>query len=341
MIFLRQCMESINKQKKYLSENLIVESLRMYESNKEEVKEFLQAKCGNVIEEYLRNEAWNDDYDNNTRVFLVRDKKTRKIAYYYALNCGILYKEIDSIEMTNVERECVEKLVRAIRKNQEKQINNKEQEAGYILLEEAYALFDEKIPDSDRATMLISYAQDQAQIKEEHEEVAEQVGDSECVKNVQETYPAIDIKFLCKAADYKPDIEINFKFGVYVFWEIIVPHILKISKLVGCKYVYLFAADNSNLSKAEEQVDKPVLYSKDYDMDSEENVTDKNSSSKETVKKLVMYYINNLKFRPVTEYIILKPHFERTCYTLIQDVAELPYKRELIWSSHDQDNEMG
>ena len=74
-------MESINKQKKYLSENLIVESLRMYESNKEEVKEFLQAKCGNVIEEYLRNEAWNDDYDNNTRVFLVRDAYSARTAH--------------------------------------------------------------------------------------------------------------------------------------------------------------------------------------------------------------------------------------------------------------------
>ncbi len=53
------------------------------------------------------------------------------------------------------------------------------------------------------------------------------------------------------------------------------------------------------------------------------------------------FWNNNLKFRPVSEYTFLKPHFERTCYTLIQDVEDLQHKREAIWYSHDQDNEMG
>ena len=64
------------------------------------------------------------------------------------------------------------------------------------------------------------------------------------------------------------------------------------------------------------------------------------NETEDDVKKLVSYYINDLKFRPVSEYMILKPHFERTCYTLIQEVEDLSHKRELLWSSHDQDNEM-
>lgn len=334
-------MDSISKQKKYLSENLVVESLRMYESNQEDIKEFLQAKSGSIIAEYLNNKAWNEDSSNDTRVFLVRDKKTRKIAFFYALNCGILYKELNTIKMSVVEQECVEKLVKAIRLNNAKGLSNAEKNSAYELLSSAYDMFAEKIKDSERATLLISYAQEQADIKEEREEATNQIGDGEFVKNVQETYPAIDIKFLCKDANYKPDIELDFKFGVYVFWEIIVPHILRISELAGCKYVYLFAADNSEQEKSDEQINSPVLYSKDYDMDGEEDITNQENESEKNVKKLVLYYINNLKFRPVSEYTILKPHFERTCYTLIQDVADLQYKRELIWSSHDQDNEVG
>ena len=342
VIFFGEChMESISKQKKYLSENLIVESLTMYGSNQEDIKEFLQAKSGSVLVEYLNNDAWNDDINNDTKVFLVRDKKTRKIAYYYALNCGILYKELNTIEMSVVEHECVEKLVKAIKRNNSEGLSKEEQDAAYELLGDAYALFDEKIEDSERVTVLISHAQEQAEMKKEREEASSQISDSEFVKNVQETFPAIDIKFLCKDGNYKPDIEIGFKFGVYVFWEIIVPHILKISELVGCKYVYLFAADNSEIQKADAQMDNAIIYSKEYDMDLEEDILDKESSSDEDVKKLVSYYINNLKFRPVSEYIILKPHFERTCYTLIQDVADLQHKREAIWYSHDQDNEMG
>ena len=254
-------MDSISKQKKYLSENLIVENLRMYGSNKEDIKEFLQAKSGNILAEYLNNKAQNDDSNNNTKVFLVRDKRTRKIAYYYALNCGILYKELNAIKMSFVERECVEKLVKAIKQSNLEGLSKEEQDAAYELLGDAYALFDEKIEDSDRATVLISYAQEQAEIKKEREGASNQAGDSEFVKNVQETYPAIDIKFLCKDANYKPDIEIEFKFGVYVFWEIIVPHILKISELVGCKYVYLFAADNSEVPKTDVQMENTIKYS--------------------------------------------------------------------------------
>ena len=163
--------------------------------------------------------------------------------------------------MSFVERECVEKLVKAIKQSNLEGLSKEEQDAAYELLGDAYALFDEKIEDSDRATVLISYAQEQAEIKKEREGASNQAGDSEFVKNVQETYPAIDIKFLCKDANYKPDIEIEFKFGVYVFWEIIVPHILKISELVGCKYVYLFAADNSEVPKTDVQMENTIKYS--------------------------------------------------------------------------------
>ena len=339
--FLENYMNSISKQKKYLSENLVAEHLRKYESNQEDIKEFLQAQNGDAIAQYLNTRAWNDDSNNDTKVFLIRDKKTRKIAFFYALNCGILYKDLNTIKMSFVEKECVEKLIKALRQNNTKGLNEEEKNATYELLSQAYGLFDEKIEDSDRASLLISYAQEQAEIKEEREEAVSQTGDSEFVKNVQETYPAIDIKFFCKNANYQPHIELDFKFGVYVFWEIIVPHILNISELVGCKYVYLFAADRSESPKVDGQVDNPILYSKGYDIDSEDEIVNEEEATEENVKKLVLYYINNLKFRPVSDYTILKPHFERDCYTLIQDVADLQHKRELIWSSHDQDNEMG
>ena len=113
-------MDSISEQKKYLSENLIVESLRMYDSNREDIKAFLQAKCGNVIAEYLNKKAWVDDSNNDTRVFLVREEKTRKIVFYYALNCGILFKELNTIKMSMIEQKCVDGLRRTILESERK-----------------------------------------------------------------------------------------------------------------------------------------------------------------------------------------------------------------------------
>lgn len=329
-------MNSIEEQKKYLSENLVVEKLRMYGSNQRDIKNFLQAVSGNTISEYLNNKAWNDDVNNDTKVFLVRDKTTREIAYYYALSCGILYKELDNtIKMSFRERECVGKLIEAIRLQDDKRLNDAERDTAWELLSDAYGLFD-TMSDTNRASYLVAYAQEQAKIKEQKEEALKQV-DEENVKNVQETYPAIDIKFLCKNANYKPKISIDFKFGVYVFWEIIVPHILKISELVGCKYVYLFAADNSESKPEEEQSNLPIMYSKEYNIDIEDDdISNINIKSEPELKKLVSYYMNNLKFHPVSEYIILKPHFERTCYTLVQSVTDLLTNRERVWGSYEK-----
>lgn len=41
------------------------------------------------------------------------------------------------------------------------------------------------------------------------------------------------------------------------------------------------------------------------------------------IHKLINYYINELKFRYVSKYKILKPHYERKCYTLVQEVESL------------------
>ena len=85
-----------------------------------------------------------------------------------------------------------------------------------------------------------------------------------------------------------------------MFWELIVPKILEIADSVGCKYVYLFAADNSQT---------PISYTEQ--MPWEEDYYESNSDvcEKVVVRKLVEYYMNELKFTNVTQYKILKPHY--------------------------------
>ena len=41
-----------------------------------------------------------------------------------------------------------------------------------------------------------------------------------------------------------------------------------------------------------------------------------------------------MKFRYVSKYKILKPHYERKCYTLVQEVESLQYNRESVWKNH-------
>ena len=102
------------EQKKYLFERLELESLCFSEQNRVNIEQFEQATSGNKIAEYLINEAWEDDKDRNTKVYLVRDKNTREIAYYFAINCGILYSEIEEIQLTAAEKEPFERYIKAL-----------------------------------------------------------------------------------------------------------------------------------------------------------------------------------------------------------------------------------
>ena len=91
--------------------------------------------------------------------------------------------------------------------------------------------------------------------------------------------------------------------GFGLFWEQIVPTILDITKRVGCKYIYLFAADRTE----------------------EFEVSD--------MKKLVRYYKNAFKFYECDEddLIIVKPEYDEYCYGLIQEVSKLEKNRDAVW----------
>lgn len=64
------------------------------------------------------------------------------------------------------------------------------------------------------------------------------------------------------------------------------------------------------------------------------SLADEDEVVKEEIRTLVNYYINELKFRYVSKYKILKPHYERRCYTLVQEVEHLQSNRESVWQSH-------
>mgnify|MGYP004556344869 CR=1 FL=1 len=74
---------SIEEQKKFLFDRLKTEPLRKVEENKDDIKAFVQATKGEKISSYLINNAWNDDCDRNTKVFLVRDQKTKEIVFFF------------------------------------------------------------------------------------------------------------------------------------------------------------------------------------------------------------------------------------------------------------------
>lgn len=318
---------TIEEQKKYLFERFELESLCFSEQNRVDIAQFEQATSGNKIAEYLINEAWEDDTARNTKVYLVRDKITKEIVYYFAINCGILYNEIEEIQLNEVEKEPFERYIVALQMTKRKNLTSSQQDEANNKYADAMNDLYVAAGNPDRASYLFSRADDKAMIKEEEKELFSNTEEKEHTMNVQDTFPAIDIKFLCRNKKYNPGIKLDFRIGVYVFWEIIVPHLLKVSEMVGCKYIYLFAADNSDRSASKTK--EPIMYTPDYDP-----YADDEKKEREEVLRLVDYYQRELKFEFVTKYKILKPHFERTCFTLVQEVDGLQENRESVWLTH-------
>ena len=321
-------MLTIEEQKTYLCERLEIECLRFSEENKEEIRSFEQATRGRNIAEYLKNEAWDADKERKTKVFLIKDKETKEIAYYFAINCGILYEELDKGSLREEEKKLYEKYLEAYILYS--QLDSGDENFDEISKQYVEAMEElcAGIADADRTSVLMSRADDEClQIQEKRERFSD-TDEEKHIMNVKETFPAIDIKFLCRNKKYVPKIHLDFKLGVYIFWEKIVPYLLQIAEQVGCEYLYLFAADNSN--EIETVISEPIMYTKDY-YDSYED--DKPEEGKKE-RRLVEYYQKELKFKYVTKYKILKPHYERTCFTLVQKVAELEENRDIVWKTH-------
>ena len=326
---------SIEEQKKYLFSRLKTEPLRKSEENKEDIKAFVQATKGGKISDYLINNAWNDDCDRNTKVFLVRDQETKEIVFFFAINCGILFSELIIWNLNQEEKVPFNKYVEASLKIKDSNLSQEDREKANEQVDESMGELWEVVQDADRVSRLLSLANEKVQLLEEKMEALSETGEGEHTQQVQDTFPAIDIKFLGRNKEYEPEIQLDFRLGVYIFWEIIVPHLLEIAEKVGCKYIYLFAADNTE--QAENGVESPPIWTPDYDPYADE-VEDE--VAKEEVHTLVNYYINELKFRYVSMYKILKPHYERRCYTLVQEVESLQCNRESVWQSHTTEDVM-
>lgn len=128
--------------------------------------------------------------------------------------------------------------------------------------------------------------------------------------NVNETYSAIEIENLCKNFVFvsdKDDEKISF--GFLIFWVFIIPLIEEIAQKVGCEYIYIFAADQSdNLRTKKDNVNKYAL---------------------------VSYYKANFGFYETDEIYFVRPHYDNKCFEMIQSVREAIENSENIWEQFD------
>ena len=128
------------------------------------------------------------------------------MVFYFAINCGILYNEIEDVKLSDDEKKAFDRYVKAIEMKKRKGLTSNQQERADNEYINAMNKLYEVVKNPDRVSFLYSRAEDKAMKKEEERELFSDTEETEHTKNVQETFPAIDIKFLCRNKKYTPKI---------------------------------------------------------------------------------------------------------------------------------------
>ncbi len=265
------------------------ELLTSKEENKKAILSFKTNSYSEPLVNYLQNSAWQKDEEGATKVYLIKDT-AGKIASYFSLRCGLMYERDEKLSKN--ERNIFESLYEEMKKDPGG-TRSKELENTYFA---ATAEIGER-----QATRLYEMARDKLDA-EEYE-----ARDPSTTERTKETYPAIELGHYCKNTEYVPPQYNHIPLGFALFWEVIVPQICKITNLIGCKFVYLFAADKtSDIRKGEDSLG------------------------------LVDYYKSAYKFENNIDLAILKPVYDSECYALVQEISALKENRVGIWQEYPE-----
>ena len=85
------------------------------------IGKFVSKKANNSLESYIRDfdKAWTEDLSGETRVYLVKDKSSGKIALFFSLKCGLLVEENMDEKLSDEYQEFVDAVIDVKKKKDE------------------------------------------------------------------------------------------------------------------------------------------------------------------------------------------------------------------------------
>ena len=241
------------------------------------------------IAQTLRNEAFMEDEDGNTAYYVVKHEDG-DILFFFSLKCGMLYDQfLDTRQL--------------------KLINDLSQYLDDLLLENTLSESDKNLVTTLREKLRTRKGITKAdldRIPKKGNSIFEDLEKefNESITRVGQTFSAVELVHFC-ANDAVEDIWTNMRMpqslGTVVFWYFVVPIVEDIRKMVGCQYLFLFAAD---LSKGE---------------------------------KLVQYYADQLNFEIPENLATAKPIYDFSCKFMCQEVKGLEKGREEFFNNFNPD----
>lgn len=221
----------ITEEQQEILESLVCERLSRNSANMREIDQFFNSKNDKLVERLL-NEAYSEDEEDKIAYYLVKDKEGH-ILFYFSLKCGQLYDKHLDFDLFKLLGELYDGLLKM---KSEPDISHEDSIVIDKVLEEIRSRKGVLKEDLKKITK-------KNQSIDDFEKVFKDDADK-----VGATFSGVEIVQFCSNEDslvYWKKYGVNQKLGVVVFWQFIVPIIIKIKELIGCEYLFLFAADDS------------------------------------------------------------------------------------------------
>ncbi len=230
----------------------------------------------NIIDLFVSNKYLQDDLNGYLASFVVLAPNGLPMLFF-SLRCGELFERVNPAKMLSGSRFFDE--IKSCMNNS--QLSDEQKRNEIMLIADRMQREGLTIDDVMELTS-----------KQQSIKADEELEVDKDLNRVSEVHPAIEIKFLGKntvADSYWKSLglPVDKKMGETLFWTKVVDAIGQVMSMVGCEYVYLFAADN------------------------------------EAEGELVQYYRVRLNFGSNSKMSANKPHFDLQSQFLFQSVNDL------------------
>ena len=232
---------------------------------------------GGGLVHHLRNKGWNTDRSGNIAYYVVKNAQGR-IMLFFSLKCGVLF------DPAYVER-CHDEYIKfkdLWKAHRDARFGDREAQA---FLDRTRQEMGQEAYDECMDALRERYFEAMGVYHTIKSDKREEPNDK--IIRVDRSHSAIELVDFCvndrTRGLWKDMFQKSFEsrrhtMGQVFFWWFIVPKMIEVSRIAGCEYAYLFAADD------------------DPDGD------------------LVRYYEHALHFRKLTHLGTIKPFYDMNCY---------------------------
>ena len=192
------------------------------------------------LADYLKKEAWNEDLRGDVTYYLIKNPEG-ELLFFFSLKCGAMFEDFNEQRMEKEYR-----FWKELKGILEQSIDGDENfQKVRSIIENLY--MGREVQDEALRDVVKKLS---APVKQKMDMLLQDraMDQNKNIVRVSATLAGIELVQFCandNTKTYWKSLGIHQTLGRVVFWTKIVPLILEVKHIAGCKYVFLFAADAS------------------------------------------------------------------------------------------------